>query len=28
VIVCVGGILPTPFLESIGIEVQTKYGAA
>ena len=28
VIVCVGGILPTPFLESIGIEVETKYGAA
>ena len=28
VIVCVGGILPTPFLKNIGIEVQTKYGTA
>jgi thioredoxin reductase (NADPH) len=28
VIVCVGGILPTPFLESMGIQVETKYGAA
>ena len=28
VIVCVGGILPTPFLERMGIEVETKYGAA
>jgi thioredoxin reductase (NADPH) len=28
VIVCAGGILPTPFLESIGIEVETKYGTA
>ena len=28
VIVCVGGILPTPFLQNIGIEVQTKYGTA
>jgi thioredoxin reductase len=28
VIVCVGGILPTPFLHSIGIEVETKYGTA
>lgn len=26
VIVCVGGILPTPFLESMGIQVETKYG--
>ncbi|RME33447.1 MAG: 4Fe-4S dicluster domain-containing protein [Gammaproteobacteria bacterium] len=26
VIVCAGGILPTPFLKSIGIEVETKYG--
>ena len=26
VIVCAGGILPTAFLKSIGIEVQTKYG--
>lgn len=28
VIVCAGGILPTAFLKSIGIEVQTKYGTA
>jgi thioredoxin reductase (NADPH) len=28
VIVCVGGILPTPFLESMGIKVETKYGSA
>ena len=28
VIVCVGGILPTAFLESVGIEVETKYGTA
>ncbi len=27
VIVCAGGILPTAFLKSIGIEVETKYGA-
>jgi thioredoxin reductase/Pyruvate/2-oxoacid:ferredoxin oxidoreductase delta subunit len=26
VIVCAGGILPTPFLESVGIEVDTKHG--
>jgi thioredoxin reductase len=26
VIVCAGGILPTPFLERIGVEVETKYG--
>jgi len=26
VIICVGGILPTPFLKSLGIEVETKYG--
>lgn len=26
VIVCAGGILPTPFLEKLGIEIQTKYG--
>ena len=26
VIVCVGGILPTAFLKSVGIEVETKYG--
>ncbi|MCP5181888.1 MAG: NAD(P)-binding domain-containing protein [Pseudomonadales bacterium] len=28
VIICVGGILPTPLLESIGVDVQTKYGTA
>lgn len=28
VIVCAGGILPTSFLKSIGIEVETKYGTA
>ncbi len=28
VIVCVGGVLPTPFLESMGVEVETKYGTA
>ncbi|MBS0243831.1 MAG: NAD(P)-binding domain-containing protein, partial [Proteobacteria bacterium] len=26
VIVCAGGILPTGFLKSIGIEIETKYG--
>ena len=26
VLVCAGGILPTPFLKEIGIEVETKYG--
>jgi thioredoxin reductase len=26
VIVCAGGILPTDFLRSIGIEIETKYG--
>jgi thioredoxin reductase len=26
VIVCAGGILPTGFLEKIGVEVETKYG--
>ena len=26
VIVCAGGLLPTPFLEKIGIEINTKYG--
>lgn len=26
VIVCAGGVLPTPFLKKIGIEVVTKYG--
>jgi thioredoxin reductase/NAD-dependent dihydropyrimidine dehydrogenase PreA subunit len=28
VIVCAGGILPTPFLKSMGIEIATKYGTA
>ncbi len=28
VIVCAGGILPTGFLKDIGIEVETKFGAA
>lgn len=28
VIVCIGGILPTPFLEKMGVKVETKYGAA
>lgn len=28
VIVCAGGILPTDFLRSIGIEIETKYGTA
>ncbi|MBX2805101.1 MAG: NAD(P)-binding domain-containing protein [Hyphomicrobiales bacterium] len=28
VIVCAGGILPTNFLQSMGIEVETKYGTA
>lgn len=27
IIVCAGGILPTPFLKEIGIMVETKYGA-
>jgi thioredoxin reductase len=26
VIICAGGILPTPFLKEIGIQVDTKYG--
>ena len=26
IIVCAGGILPTPFLKQIGIEVETKHG--
>ncbi len=26
VIVCAGGVLPTPFLKAIGVEVETKYG--
>jgi thioredoxin reductase/NAD-dependent dihydropyrimidine dehydrogenase PreA subunit len=28
VIVCAGGILPTAFLQGVGIEVETKYGTA
>ncbi len=28
VIICAGGILPTPFLKKIGIEVETKHGTA
>jgi thioredoxin reductase (NADPH) len=28
VIVCAGGILPTDFLKSIGIEIETKHGSA
>jgi len=28
VIVCAGGVLPTPLLKSIGIEVETKHGTA
>ena len=28
VVVCAGGILPTPFLKSAGIDVETKYGTA
>ncbi len=28
VIVCAGGILPTDFLKSIGIEIETKYGTS
>jgi len=28
VIICAGGILPTPFLKEIGIEVETKFGQA
>ncbi len=28
VIICAGGILPTPFLKKIGINVETKYGTA
>jgi thioredoxin reductase (NADPH) len=28
VIICAGGVLPTPFLKSTGIEVETKYGTA
>jgi thioredoxin reductase/ferredoxin len=28
IVVCAGGILPTAFLESIGVEVETKHGTA
>jgi thioredoxin reductase/Pyruvate/2-oxoacid:ferredoxin oxidoreductase delta subunit len=28
VIVCAGGILPTAFLKSVGVEVETKYGSS
>ena len=28
VIVCAGGILPTKFLQSMGIEIETKHGTA
>jgi thioredoxin reductase len=28
VIVCAGGVLPTAFLKTIGIEVETKFGTA
>jgi thioredoxin reductase len=28
IIVCAGGILPTDFLKSIGINMETKYGTA
>jgi len=28
IIVCAGGVLPTPFLKKIGISVETKYGTA
>jgi thioredoxin reductase/Pyruvate/2-oxoacid:ferredoxin oxidoreductase delta subunit len=28
VIVCAGGIVPTAFLSSIGVEIETRYGAA
>ena len=28
VIVCAGGVLPTGFLKSIGIEIETKHGTA
>jgi len=28
VIICAGGVLPTPFLQKIGIEIETKYGTA
>jgi thioredoxin reductase len=28
VIVCAGGVLPTPMLKKVGIEVETKFGTA
>ena len=28
VIICAGGILPTPFLKEIGIQIDTKHGSA
>jgi thioredoxin reductase/Pyruvate/2-oxoacid:ferredoxin oxidoreductase delta subunit len=28
VIICAGGVLPTPFLKATGIEVETKYGTS
>ena len=28
IIVCAGGILPTPFLKEIGVMVETKFGTA
>ncbi|MBI5613237.1 MAG: NAD(P)-binding domain-containing protein [Gammaproteobacteria bacterium] len=28
VIVCAGGVLPTPFLKKVGIQIETKYGTA
>jgi thioredoxin reductase (NADPH) len=28
VIICAGGILPTPFLKKVGVEVETKFGTA
>jgi NADH dehydrogenase FAD-containing subunit len=28
VIVCAGGILPTPLLKQLGIQIETKFGTA
>ena len=28
VIICAGGILPTPLLKEIGVQVETKFGTA
>jgi len=28
VIICAGGILPTPMLKQLGIQIETKYGTA